>query len=469
VGQPPRPEHRAPREYPPFRYIVYAVSVAVAALWALNFAVEWLEGHGVVETTRPDDVVHFVDEDLFEELTSTESLVRWYGTRGIPEEHQLESAQPYVPGLEIPADDRRYYVTTDYAEKFLIPTAMVADKGDRWRMLILGASFAMGTPYTHQQDGYEKDGGMGSFIRAGLQARFPETKLEVINLAAGGQTAHRVARVTREAVAMEPDVLFVATCNNEGPPPPSELEQRLHRLGGYRLLSRVLSTETPRNERPVHPRQLLDADSIEKTFRGNLEDIALTSRNAEVTVLLATMPVNYRYTDEHPPYKPCIEQGVELINAGSYEQAIAHLEGCDELAEAARWMGIALFHLERYEEAQRALKLAVELHPMTQCRPSLNQVAREVAAANEHIHLVDLEAAAVRLSPGGLPGKELFVDFCHMNWRGYGGMAEAVLATLAEHGLGPTTEASPMTPPTVTELAERFGLPPLNPDNPLRR
>ena len=84
-------------------------------------------------------------------------------------------------------------------------------------------------------------------------------------------------------------------------------------------------------------------------------------------------------------------------------------------------------------------------------------------------YLVDLEAAAVRMSPGGLPGKELFVDFCHMNWRGYGGMAEAVLATLAEHGLGPTTHASPLTPPTVTELAERFGLPPLDPDNPQRR
>jgi lysophospholipase L1-like esterase len=328
-------------------------------------------------------------------------------------------------------------------------------------MLVLGASFAMGTPYTHQQDGYEKNGGMASFIRAGLEAQHPNRRIEVLNLAAGGQTAHRVARVAEEAVAMAPDLLFVASCNNEGPPPPSELEERLHKLAGYRLLSRVLTPEVERAERPIHPRQLIDADSIEKTFRKNLEDIAAAAARTGVPVLLATMPVNYRYPDEHPPYLPCIEPGVDLIERGLYEQAVKHLGTCKDLSEAARWMGIALFKLERYAEADRALKLAVEIHPMTQCRPSLNQVIRDVAAANDHVHLADLESAAVTLSPGGIPGEELFVDFCHMNWKGYGEMAQVVLAALDEQKLGPAGTTGGQTLPSVEELAERFGLPSL--------
>jgi len=449
------------REYPPFRHILYAVFVCIVALSGLNFAVEWLEGRGLVDTTRPDDVVHFVDEGLFEEVVGTRALVQWYSNRGTPEEHQLETVRHYSAAAPRPSNPQRYLVTSSYAEKFIIPTAVEADNTDSWRLLILGASFAMGTPYTHQQDGYERSGGIASFLRAGLQARYPSSDTEVINLAAGGQTAHRVARVAEEALEMEPDLLLIASCNNEGPPPPGELEERLHRLAGYRLLSRVLTGEVERDDRPIHPRQLLDADSIERGFRDSLEDIAAVTARAGVPVLLATMPVNYRYLDEHPPYTDCIDPAVNLIGRGLYEQAVTYLEGCEDVSAAARWMGIALFHLQRYDEAERALKLAVELNPMTQCRPSLNQVIRDVAAANEHVYLADFESAAVALSPGGLPGKELFVDFCHMNWRGYGEMAQVVLAALREQGLEPPGEASDQPLPSVAELAERFGLPSL--------
>ena len=105
------------RERPPFRHVLYAALVCVAALWVLNFAVEFLEDRGVVDTSRPDDVVHFLDEELFKELVGTPELVQWYSSRGTPETHQIDPARNYMSGVPAPEDDRRYFVTTDpYAE-----------------------------------------------------------------------------------------------------------------------------------------------------------------------------------------------------------------------------------------------------------------------------------------------------------------------------------------------------------------
>ena len=112
------------REYPPFRHVLYAALVGVSALWALNFVVEWLEGRGVVDTTRPDDVVHFLDEQMFQELVGTPELVKWYSSRGTPETHQIEPARRYMSGMAVPEDERRYFVTTQYSEKFIIPTVL---------------------------------------------------------------------------------------------------------------------------------------------------------------------------------------------------------------------------------------------------------------------------------------------------------------------------------------------------------
>ena len=450
------------RERPPFRHIVYAVVVAVAFLWLLNFGIEVLESHDVLDTTRPDDVVHFVDEALFEVVTGTADLLAWYEARGIPEAEVLPAVMHYPRNGPDPDPSRRYLVTSAYAEKFMIPMVVPEDKGDSWRMLILGASFAMGTPYTHQQDGFERKGGMSSFLREGLAFRYPQDDIEVLNLAVGGQTSHRVARVAETLEDIDPDVVLIATCNNEGPPPPSELNERLHKLAGYRLLSRLLTAEVQRDDRFMHPRQLMDADSIERSFRANLEDIAASTRSLHVPVLLATMPVNYRYTNEHPPYAPCIEPGVELIRAGRYEEALPVLVECQEVTEAARWMGSALFHLGRYEDAERALKMAVDLNPMTQCRPSLNQAIRDVADAHDHMHVVDLESAAAAMSPGGLPGEELFVDFCHMNWKGYGEMAHVVLATLQGKPFEPPGEQHLEPLPSVEVVGEKFKLPALD-------
>ena len=52
------------------------------------------------------------------------------------------------------------------------------------------------------------------------------------------------------------------------------------------------------------------------------------------------------------------------------------------------------------------------------------------------------------------------MDYCHMNWRGYGLMADELRRTLEESGFGPRW-ASDKTPLPVEALAVGRGLSPL--------
>ena len=154
----------------------------------------------------------------------------------------------------------------------------------------------------------------------------------------------------------------------------------------------------------------------------------------------------------------CLAQGVQLYFKKQYRRSIKQLKRCKKLGRALQWTGLALYKLGRIEEAKRYLQQTVELMPMGRCRPSLNHIIREVAAGHDHVHLVDLEAAAERASPGGIPGPELFVDNCHMSWAGYALMAEEVRAALNSAKVGPRW-ATNNKPLGMEAMGQKLGLP----------
>lgn len=474
---------------------VFAAVVCVGVFAGINAGVEWLERRDAVQTLRPDDAVQHVEERLFERQDG-----RW--------------------------------TTTRYAERTMVRSSFAEEKGDTFRAFLLGGSFAMGSPY-RMQALPDRGGGMDSFLRAGLRAAGP---VDVVNVAAGAQNSYRVRSIAEEVVERDPDVLIVASCNNEGAPSPGYVRSWLQRQGSYRLLRLLLrpATEGAANERTWFTLQDEQTDRVRSHFRQNLEAIVAMGRERGVPVLLATLPVNLTYRgfdpggrvvgplmpgeDEEPPMPaataasypvppmpadfsdlpPC-QNGVLLFEAGHYDAALPlirrcledaeewprlapflrsyvalaelelgladqsptvdphlreawgdcvadgiltlyadrpaaaaeQLRGCDDSPEAIRWLGLALRAQGEHERARTSLEQSVELAPRNRCRPSFNRIIREVAAADPAtVTLVDLEAEARRLAPDGLPGHEQYIDYCHMNWRGYGGMAAEVLRAL---------------------------------------
>ena len=505
---------RGPR---PLRYAIFSVLVCGGVLWGLNRAAQVLEDAELVRTHLPDDAVHFVEGKLF------------------------------VP------DGWGNLHTSRYGLGTMVPSRFAQEKGERLRVFVLGGSFAMGSPYRFQ--GPEVgSGGIASFLEAELEDRLGEQRVEVINAGSGGQPSSRVVEVTAEILDLDPDVLFVATCNNEGTLPPSRVMRYLHRQAGYRLLRAALTDVEPA-DRPWFAPQDVETERVRAEFEKNLRALADAARRHEVPVLLATLPVNLRYlgfdvghlvtpADADPGWvapppdlaaevapewagldpcragarlfeaaepeaalpllrrcwllgddrgprhmaewagamagiaelqlgrtnseaqaaldaalSACVGEGIRMHFAGRHVEAVEHLPSCDDIAEASRWIGLSHLALGQDEEGRAALRQSAELNPRNRCRPTHNEVIRQVAADNDHVHLVDLQARAEALSPQGVPGEELFLDYCHMHWRGYAAMAEETLTTLDALALPRLPPGAPVTVPMEDRGAE-LGLPP---------
>lgn len=475
------------------RKLAFAAVCLIAALVGGELLIEAADRLGWIDTHRREDQAHYVEGALFQRTGDV-------------------------------------WTNTEYGDEGMTRMEFAVDKGDGWRMFVLGASFAEGTPWgCCEPDGRERPGGLASLIRTLLQHRYDRRPLEVLPATTGGAASGRVAQVAEQVVDLEPDVLLVATCNNEGALTRDTLREELHQLGGYRFLTGLVAGEPDDAGRSYYTPQHADLDAVRADYRANLERILDAAGERGVTVMLATLPVNLRYlgferghsaedgawqypTREVPAnfweamncadrgdydrasevlaeFEPtfpeffavrgqvrlatgdldgglsdmrtfwgdCLGDAFDAFYRERYAEAGELLERCDELPEVTRYRGLVAFHQGDHEEARRWLTQSVELLPSNRCRPSFNALIREVAASRDGVVLVDLERAAERASPGGVPGPELFVDYCHMTQYGYALMADEIVATAqrASLGLGDPV-AEPMGWP---ELRHRLGLP----------
>jgi len=435
--EPPAPPVAAPdvraRRWRRVRYALYSLVLVALVLGLLELALGRMERAGLVETRRPGcrDFVLHVDEPLFE--------VAGDGTVS----------------------------TTPYARRFMVPSRFREDKGDAFRVYVLGSSFAMGSPYTAQHASRIGEGGIASWLRADLSALLPDRPVEVLNLASAcGQTSHRVARVAEQAGAYPADVFLIATGNNEGARPPSPLVESLRRSAGFRLLVSVLASDPQLDARSYFTPQEMTPDETRASYRENIRAILAVAESQGARAVLCTLPVNLRYvpppeilaqTTSPAPSRACFAEGRARFEAGAYAAARRALEDCGH-PFALTYVGLAREAEGDVAGAKATLEEGVERYPSNRTRPSLNRIVREEAAAHPGVVLVDLEARAQALSPNGLPGPDLFYDYCHLNWRGYAEMSAEILQGLQRAGLVPA-EGPGRTLPPREELRARFGLP----------
>ena len=401
------------------RYVLYAAAVTVAFFLILDGVIVWLERRGAIETGQEGDRT-------------------WSAT-----------GDPWMD-----AGDGWYKPAKGGAQ--LLPEARFRkEKGDRFRVFIVGGSFVMGVPYTDV-------GSIPYWLRTELAARYPGRPIEVVNAAQSAQNSSVVAHIAEYALGYEPDLIVVATCNNEGTLPPSKATQRLQKLGTFRLLKRWLKSPPSEAQRPLHTPQDPDTDKVREHFRENLRSILEAAAEKRVPVLLCTLPLNLRYGGDEPglphegqkweevvpPPTRCVERGLVLLKGGQHARAREALARCSHV-EALRWLGIAQYALGEHKVAETTLARYTELVPRNRCRPSFNAVIREeLQRAPGVAHLVDLETLARDRSPHGVPGPELFTDYCHMRWEAQGMVADAILDAMQRHGLAPAAQPSPARSPS---------------------
>jgi tetratricopeptide (TPR) repeat protein len=417
------------------RRILFALLICGLFFAAASLVLKLLEKKKLIRTERPDDRVAYLSPDAFVEERTAQGVV------------------------------------VHFADEYMIKYSFSKKKPpNTFRLFVTGSSFAMGTPYVYQRGQANRYGfgGIADWVQAELEARYPSRRIEIINAAVNGQNSTRVAEIVKYLVEYEPDAIFVATGNNEGFVPGTPFNQELHQWVLYRLLKRALLKAPRLEERSYFTPQDPNVQSIQRNFEKNIRSIIGLTQAKHIPLLLATMPINLQWDFPRDQIKPPLEDdphltaGRRLLADGKYRDAIAEFNQSARQDFAAKFIGECFEALGDFKTARNFYLIHVQLHPGTRTRPSFDAFVRE-AAKTEGVHLVDLAQMAEDNSPHGIPGSNLFVDYCHFKWTAYYLAAQELIKQLLGLDLIHGAADEPLAPPTLEQIIARknWKLPPL--------
>lgn len=311
------------------------------------------------------------------------------------------------------------------------------------RVFLIGGSFLAGTPYVHfepDDQGNRCPGTLPLWVRGILEDSFPNHKFEILNLGIGGMNSTGVLHLVTKMPMAKPDLVIVATGNNEGFVPKTDLNQPFHKWVLYRALKKTLLKLKPGEMRPFYMTQDPDTKKIENQFRSNIDEIIRFCERNEMKLALCTLPINIKsfgifkwarkengfmlQTDEY------MDKAYTFYQSKNYEKAIRELGKSNHHVMAAYCIAMCMEAQKQTDLARETYRLLVQEVPVNRTRPSYNEYIRTVADKN-NLPLVDLEKYHDSLFPDRLPNARYFVDHCHMNWWGYWTMAGEVSRQIA--------------------------------------
>lgn len=297
----------------------------------------------------------------------------------------------------------------------------LADKpADHFRVFVLGGSQAMGDPYVHDMSALDgvnvkqvkipEAGGIATWLRFYLQALYPDRTVEVINAATSTRGIHTVARGFEEICRIgAPDLVVIDSGNNEA----------VESLTGFPA------------DPPFRSREEF-ATAVEQLgagFSEQLDRIVTLVEQYRVPTYLLTVPTNLRDWIPWPNNAEALRThaGIELPFGEIGRMAPPELEILLGKLEAAGMGEEALYRfleakrLDRsglYAEARRNYLLAKDLdYLIIRARSDWNDRIR--AVRSPLAVPVDTEKAMMVAAEDGIPGFDLFHDFCHMKVHAY--------------------------------------------------
>ena len=295
---------------PRLRYVVYSGLVTASVLGLLELGARVLERTGLVDTFRPDSAASYVEHPIFERKGA------W---------------------IRVSPDAQRKMSPAEFRMR-----------APGWRDFAIGGSFLWGFPWSRA--GQHDAGSIPFWLRAELLALHPSTTMEVVNIAANGVPSYMEREFSQMVLELDPDLLLVASCNNEGGPEPSEVQKALHQLGGFRLLASVVAKEPRAEERKAAPLPLEEVERVRGAFRANLESMAAMTEEAGVPLLLTTLPANFRYDQmefvaglpgmTRDGLPDCARDGYRQAYVGDFAAARRTFSGCSDVPEVAQWLAL---------------------------------------------------------------------------------------------------------------------------------
>jgi len=415
---------------------------------------------------------------------------------------------PATPTVKCKVDGNLYYgdnarfgwrfFPRNIAQEF-DPFIFPSDKpDDTYRIFILGASAAQGTP--------DPAFSFGRILDAMLQNSYPKVNFEVIVAAMPAINSHVAVEIAKDLAKHRPDLFITYLGNNEVVGPygagtvfaplsanlslirmgiaikTTRLGQLLTNLfesaGGNRGAPRVwggLKMFIEKQVRADDP----NLDVVYRHFRRNLEDISRIAVKSGAKVILCTVGSNLKdcppFTSEHRQglgeaalknWSDIYKKGVECESAGDFTEAVEHYLAAakidDRYAELQFRLGRCCRAMGQYDKAKEGYIKARELDTLRfRADTRINQIIRAVAdnRTAEGVCLVDAAGTFEENSPYKSPGEELFYEHVHLNFEGNYLLAGTVFEQ-AEDILPERVKrlkADNVSPLTAAECAESIG------------
>lgn len=336
------------------------------------------------------------------------------------------------------------------------------------RVFLLGESAAYGDP--------DSSFGVGRYLQAILEARYPGNDFEVVCVAITAINSHVILPIARECAKHDGDIWVIYMGNNEmvgpygagtvfGEKAPSigfvrtALALKTTRLG--QLMDRMVTGIQGRSPAPEswagidmfreNPLRHDDPKRLRayENFQVNLNDILGVAEKAGVPVILSTVAANLRdcapfvslHRDALAPaalaeWMRLFEQGKALEGAGSFEAALgayALAAAVDsDFAELHFRIGTCQLALNERAAAISSFERARD-HDALAVRAD-TRINRIIADAMENPTVTGLDAVKALSSqtPDGIPGKEHFYEHVHLTMAGNFLLARALAGKVAE-------------------------------------
>jgi len=330
------------------------------------------------------------------------------------------------------------------------PVIFPARKGSNtFRIFIFGESAALGDP--------EPAFGVGRFLKALLEQRFPEIKFEVVPAAMTAINSHALAPIARECARLDGDLWILYMGNNEfvGPlgastvfgakAPPrwlvrANLALKATRVG--QLIDASQRKMTKQNEAkewgslkmfaqgelaPDDPKRA----RVYENFKKNFEEILRIGKGAGVPVIASSVAVNLKdcapFASLHPNRFSEMQKADwdrkwaaanRALGATNLEQAIGGLRGCLEndptYAEASFQLGRSYLAASNENAALIQFELARDNDALPFRADSVINATIKSAAAKGDAYFVD----AAKAIDEKIPGEELLYEHVHLNFEG---------------------------------------------------
>ena len=352
--------------------------------------------------------------------------------------------------------------------------------GDSYRIFCMGGSTTHGRPY------YDPVSFCG-WLRAYLNAADPTRNWEVINAGGVSYASYRVARLMNELKQYQPDLFIVYSGQNEF------LEERsygeLIKLPGwlinlhitlsgtrsYTALVQLIDTVRPDSPQQAQKSPMLSGEvdeilnksvgpesyqrddvlrqQIMTHFRLNMMRMVRIARSADAELMFVQPAINIKdmspFKSEHKTgldkqeqkrWHSLYRQARTLHKNGEINEALTlyrqALEIDDRYADLHYRIGQVYFQRERYQQAERSFRRAVEEDIVPLRILNAMQQTVEQVAAQETVPLIDfpsiLREAYLSQYDHAVFGEEYFLDHVHTNMEGYRILALALFDRLVE-------------------------------------